>query len=60
MVIIYSCRESDIDLPIESSNMSENNSVLKKTGDSTQTSDSLNHASQPLPIDPPPKNGHQW
>ncbi|MPS72435.1 MAG: hypothetical protein E2590_04710 [Chryseobacterium sp.] len=60
MVTMCSCRESDVDLPVENSNMSENSSVFQKTNDSILAPDSLNLANQPLPADPPPKNGHQW
>ncbi len=60
MVTMYSCRENDIDLPVDNSNVSKNNSVLNRTSDSIQVADSLNSANKPLPGDPPPKNGHQW
>ncbi|GEM_PF-4106076 len=60
MVTMYSCRENDVDLPAENSNMSESGSVFKRTSDSTQIQDSLNLANMPLPGDPPPRNGHQW
>lgn len=53
------CRSQEEDLENQTSEKMISNNVFKKTNDSIKT-DSLQTVNIPLPVDPPPKNGHQW
>lgn len=60
-IIIFtnSCRSQDEDLELQTYNIPKTADNFGKYGDSIVT-DSASAINNPLPADPPPKNGHQW
>lgn len=58
MIFINSCRTQEEDSKVETLNDNQENMVFRRGSDTLQTDST--RASRPLPIDPPPKNGHQW
>lgn len=62
LLIVFSansCRLQEENLENEMFTKLQTGNTFRKTSDSIET-DSANVVSNPLPTDPPPKNGHQW
>lgn len=59
VIFTNSCRSQDEDLETETFNKQQTSNIFKKPNDSIKT-DNTNVVTNPLPTDPPPKNGHQW
>jgi len=59
IISIVSCRQQDGDF-VPENYTTEKSALFGRENDSIAISDSINAVNQPIPGDPPPKNGHQW
>lgn len=59
IICTNACRPEEENLVNLTSDGMTSNNIFKKNNDSIKT-DSIQTATTPLPVDPPPKNGHQW
>lgn len=59
VVCTNACRSQEEDLENQTFKKEPSTTILKKVNDSVKI-DSVQSVTNPLPTDPPPKNGHQW